>query len=193
VGEGQLRPLFRPLPLPAALAAGRVVVDTDVVCWRPFEFSESYVVATYWERRGTSMASNCVLKLPAGNPVARYCLDTCEQMEMETVEYGATGPTLVNRALDDLGFRHIAVPWTTFCPIGYRDATELTRRPGAPSLRGLKRLLRRQPPVRVGAESYAVHLWNEMWRQNNMDKEATYHPRCYHEQLKARYGAGISA
>ena len=100
---------------------------------------------------------------------------------------------LVARAVHELGLTHTAVPRTTFCPIGYRDAAEVTRRPGAPSIRGVKRLLRRHPPVRIGSASYAVHLWNEMWRQNGLDKALTYHPRSYYEQLKARYLGAAAA
>jgi hypothetical protein len=38
-----------------------------------------------------------------------------------------------------------------------------------------------------GDDVYAVHLWNEMWRRNQRDKDETYDPGCLYEQLKRRY------
>jgi hypothetical protein len=36
-------------------------------------------------------------------------------------------------------------------------------------------------------DSYAIHLWNEMWRRNEQDKNASYPPDCLYEQLKLKY------
>jgi len=35
--------------------------------------------------------------------------------------------------------------------------------------------------------SYAIHLWNEMWRKVSQDKNARYHDGCLYEQLKSKY------
>ena len=48
---------------------------------------------------------------------------------------------------------------------------------------------RRQPvaDVVLPAASFAVHLWNEMWRDSGQDKNAAYDPECLYEQLKKKY------
>ena len=37
------------------------------------------------------------------------------------------------------------------------------------------------------SESYTVHLWNEMWRRYNFNKNKTYDENCLFEKLKAKY------
>jgi len=34
---------------------------------------------------------------------------------------------------------------------------------------------------------YGIHLWNEMWRRADRDKDRSYHPDCLYERLKRRY------
>ena len=36
-------------------------------------------------------------------------------------------------------------------------------------------------------ESYTIHLWNEMWRRNNLDKNRKYEENCLFEKLKKKY------
>jgi len=33
----------------------------------------------------------------------------------------------------------------------------------------------------------AIHLWNEIWRRGNLNKNATYHPGSIYEKLKKKY------
>jgi len=35
--------------------------------------------------------------------------------------------------------------------------------------------------------TYAIHLWNEMWRAAGQDKNARYHENCLYGQLKRKY------
>ena len=37
------------------------------------------------------------------------------------------------------------------------------------------------------ANTHAIHLWNELWRRSNQDKDARYPAGCLYEQLKERY------
>jgi hypothetical protein len=36
-------------------------------------------------------------------------------------------------------------------------------------------------------QTYAIHLWNELWRRAGQDKDARYPAACLYEQLKQRY------
>ena len=35
--------------------------------------------------------------------------------------------------------------------------------------------------------SYTIHLWNEMWRRYNLDKNKQYDSNCLFERLKEKY------
>jgi Alpha 1,4-glycosyltransferase conserved region len=61
---------------------------------------------------------------------------------------------------------------TVFCPIPYYEWNYML------------------DPSRVwefGAETRAIHLWNEMWRRSGTDKDTRYHPECLYEQFKAKF------
>ena len=60
-----------------------------------------------------------------------------------------------------------------FCPFGYKE-WDAVLNPNKVWNLGRSR-------------TYAVHLWNEMWRRNERDKNQSYHPNCLYERLKRKY------
>jgi hypothetical protein len=40
--------------------------------------------------------------------------------------------------------------------------------------------------------TFAIHLWNEMWRRAGQDKDGQYHPNCLYEALKRAYLPAVS-
>ena len=63
-------------------------------------------------------------------------------------------------------------PWKTFNPIGFEQVGMLFDETfGEINLE----------------ESYSLHLWNEMWRRFNIDKNQQYDSNCLLEKLKKKY------
>jgi len=62
--------------------------------------------------------------------------------------------------------------YQTFCPIDYEEWWKLLQ-PGSDGL--------------FDEQTYAIHLWNEMWRLAGQDKNAQYHETCLYEKLKQNY------
>lgn len=170
--------------------------DTDIVCLRPFDFASDHVIASSREGKWGSTANGCVLKLPAGGAATRFLTEAARAMDRDNLKYAAMGPTLVQRMVGELDLgRYVVPPWA-FCPVAWRGMDTLVWAPQKFSLRGTFRDARRRArwlfrpqtrPGRVTRDSYALHLWNEMWRQNNVDKNQTFSPRCLYEKLKKRY------
>lgn len=161
--------------------------DLDMICLRPWDLDAPRVVASRWEPTRENDPINCVLKSPPGDPVIGYCLEACEKVDLATAHYGAIGPVLVGRAVEAAGAQESVVPFRDFCPIGYRQAGALVGRPLNRSLRRIVQRVRRRPALRIGPESYGVHLWHEKWRHNGYDVEASFHPSSWYEQWKAAY------
>lgn len=63
------------------------------------------------------------------------------------------------------------VPPDAIYPIDWWNAHELITKP-LPALPG----------------SYAIHLWNEVWRHHGIDKDAAFDPAYGYETLKRRFG-----
>lgn len=172
--------------------------DTDVICLQPFDFTDDYVIASSREGEWGAPATNCVLKMPAGSELAIYLSERSRQRDRHQLQFGEIGPHLLQTAIADLHLDAYVASPQTFCPITWRAVQQTIAYPAAPltlermlqtakaSLRCLVRPHSR--PGQVNAQSYGLHLWNEIWRQNGLDKNATYAPTCWYERLKTRYG-----
>jgi len=146
-------------------------VDLDTVCLRPFDFPQDYVFASELDR-GTTYVGNAVIRVPANSGFARHCCQVCQSKKSAELRWGETGPRLAKEAVETLGLQESVRPPETFCPVPYREWMRVL-----------------DPAIKLvfGESSYAIHLWQEMWRRNNKDKDARYHPGCLYEKLRANY------
>jgi Alpha 1,4-glycosyltransferase conserved region/Glycosyltransferase sugar-binding region containing DXD motif len=146
-------------------------VDADTVCLKPFDIHREYVFSS--EAFQCRELVNCgVVKAPAGSPAMSYAWGVCRSKNPETLVWGEVGPRLMAESVEKLSLQRFVVSPRMFCPIDYLEWDSVL------------------DPARewhFTDEVYAVHLWNEMWRRNQRDKNQTYHPDCLFEQLKRRY------
>jgi mannosyltransferase OCH1-like enzyme len=143
-------------------------VDTDVICLKAFDFEDEYVFATETDGE-REVVSSGVIKAPAGSEVMAYAWEVCEQRDPRELKWGETGPRLMTEAVGRFSLELFKKPSRYFNPLDYRE---------------WRRVLE---PGELYEDSYAVHLWNEMWRAAGQDKNATYDPNSLYEQLKTRY------
>lgn len=153
------------------LERGGAWADTDMVALRPFDFDSDHVFSSEISR-GSQWVNTGFIQAPAGSPAIQRAWDLCSAKDPSQIVWGETGPTLFRHVIESLGMQNHVLPPEAFCPIPYPLWQSLLD-PDAPAL---------------PSNAMAVHLWNEMWRRNDKDKDAEYDPRCVYEQLKARYG-----
>jgi len=145
--------------------------DTDLVCLKPFDFDDEYVFSSEFSL-GRQMVNIGAIKVPPGSEIMAYAWDVCQTKDPEKLVWGETGPALMQQAVEKFSIQRYVKSWQTFCPIGFRDWTKA---------------LDPDPPDVSASETYAVHLWHEMWRAANQDKNAHYHPDSLYEQLRLTY------
>src|SRR4051794_34921185 len=143
-------------------------VDTDMVCLKPFAFRGEHVFASELSK-GVPFVSSGAIKAPRGSEAMARAWEVCNAKDPSTLRWGETGPSLMKAIVERLGMHDAVQPPHVFCPIPFPQ---------------WQRLLDGDDPLELPAESYAVHLWNEMWRRENRDKDAAYDPRCLYERLK---------
>lgn len=173
-------------------------VDMDVVCLRPFDIPAGTVLSTSEEGKWGTLANNCVMKVPPGHRLAAWLEDRCRERDLSKVRYGEIGPQLLQAGVKELRLEGDLAPPSWFCPVTWRHVTRVIAFPRRGLDRrlyeGLKQLYRalvrgeRPPGSRISGEAYAVHLWNEIWRQNGLDKNGRFDRRCLYERLRRRYG-----
>ena len=174
---------------------GHYWADMDIVCLRPFDYSDAIVFGNF-QTRAPAIG---VLKFPAQHPLPRFMADTCMQPNRvlpydsrrtrrkkfkrfllgnrrNNIDWGeAGGPRGFRQALDHFGLLDRGLPFTAFYPIApgnWESVFDDTL----------------QADSELFAETRAIHLWNEnMRRASGFDKNARFPAESLIEQLKARY------
>lgn len=173
---------------------GGLWVDTDVVCLKPFAYSQSELFGWQDERA----INNAVLGLPARHTLAAWMRRICERpyafrpyddfktrrrklmarwLGMTSKEqWGATGPQGFTQAARHLGHADKALPFWHFYAVHYLNWRTVFDSSLA------------ENPTLLDA-SYGLHLWNEMARRSpGFDKNARHAPDSTFERLCRRYG-----
>jgi hypothetical protein len=151
--------------------------DTDTVCLKPFDFPGDYVIGaerlpSHAVKDGkTARLAIGVLKLPARSAVMAECYAIAYEANKREVRWGQMGPELVTRCFARHDLVKGALAPDVFYPLDWWNTRDLVTK-----------------PLNVPAESYAIHLWNQLWSHRGLDKDATYPSDCAYETLKRRYG-----
>ncbi len=145
--------------------------DTDMVCLRPLDLGADYVFASEADGDRRSIA-NAILKTPPDSEIMRFTSDICAGKDPTALRWGETGPRLLTEAVQRFRFDSYVVAPEVFCPLSFRE---------------WQRVLEPEQEIALPAECRAIHLWNEMWRRNECDKNHTYPPASLYERLKARF------
>jgi hypothetical protein len=166
------------------LEKGGYWVDTDVVCLKPFDFGSDYVFARVGERGrvldnlvGRLHIPTWLIKAPKGSGLMEYCYHEALKRDPKELAWGETGRPLITTAVYNFGFKKYVVRPYTFFPIYWWQWEELIN---ASLIATCKWRI-------VGSISYAVHLYHEMWRRNNVDGDALFPENSIYERLKRRY------
>jgi mannosyltransferase OCH1-like enzyme len=146
-------------------------VDTDTICLRPFDFPEEHVFSSEM-CRGLEVVNSGIIKAPRGSEVMAYAWGVCQTKNPEQLVWGETGPRLMGEAVRECSLEQYKKPHFVFCPIGYPE---------------WNKVLESDMELLTSESIYAIHLWNEMWRAANQDKNAQYPSDCLYERLKRRY------
>ncbi|MGD0987356.1 MAG: glycosyltransferase [Candidatus Sulfotelmatobacter sp.] len=153
------------------LEKGGFWVDLDTICLKPFDFPQVYVFSAEMHH-GTPVVNCAVIKAPKGSEFCKYAWEVCHGKNIKKLIWGETGPRLVGEGVELLGLQKYVVGPEVFCPIDPDTWEEIFNPKGRTEF---------HPQTR------AVHLWNELWRREGLDKNAGYDPGCIYERLKVAY------
>jgi hypothetical protein len=125
-------------------------VDCDMFCLRPFP-TDPMVISTERMRNGRRTVTSCVLKCPAGDPLAHYCLARAVASDPKMLVHGETGPALVAEVVKKRSLEHALAAPEVFCSVDWFAAERLYQ------------------PGTVDRAACGVHLWGEIWRREEGD------------------------
>jgi hypothetical protein len=149
-------------------------VDMDTVCVKPLDMPGEYCFSSErsWDLKTTQINNTCI-KSPPGALYLEELLQAMEQkLNAGPVHWGEIGVYLFRDSLPryvDL-LQYVRDP-VVFCPIDFFDLSGLIC----------------EKDYVPAPETFTIHLWNEIWRRGNLDKQSTYHPGSIYEKLKKEY------
>jgi mannosyltransferase OCH1-like enzyme len=146
--------------------------DTDTICLKPFDFPGEYVFSSEINHKGREVVNAGAIKAPPASDVMAYAWDVCQRKNPARLVWGETGPGLMAKAVIRFGLEKYKMSHKAFCPIDYEEWRKVLQ-PGFELL--------------FDERTYAIHLWNEMWRAAGQDKNAQYDQTCLYEKLKRTY------
>lgn len=179
---------------------GGYYCDIDVICLNPFDFEDDIVIGAQNEPSHEEYLTHTVIKLPKGHPIARH-LAFCAAHPLwpqpydsraklkdkfnylkqwkfpKCIGWGETaGPYALSHAFWYYNWAKYFTPKqrNVFYPVHYTEIKKLVT-PGALSLNTFS------------SEIKAIHLWNEMWRREGIDKNAMPAENSLYEQLVKKY------
>ena len=165
------------------LQHGGYWVDRDVVCLKPFRFQTEHLFAcvrtsrSFLGLRAKYHAGNWLIKAPVDSAIMEYCYNEAARRDPGELKWGETGPRLLRTAIDRFGMHDDIAAKDTFCPIYYEEWQRFVDGSLIASIKWRTAMRR----------SAAAHLYNEMWRRNSVDKNASFPPNSIYERLKQRY------
>lgn len=147
-------------------------IDLDVICLKPFNIIGDYCFATEnFSSNYQTGITCCVIKSPARAEFLKIILEHIESSTPHRdIEWGTYGPRLIHSVLQEFDSAQYIMPVQAFCPIDWTDMGAIVYE-------------ERELP----SDALAIHMWNNLWRINNIDKEKTYHPNSNYERLKTKY------
>lgn len=177
IGKGSYAAFSNLFRYKLLLDQGGLWADMDVVCLRPFDFAAEYVIARERLSPNTATAARgdklnpCVLKAPPNSRVMLECYAVSMDANKGELEAGDIGPDLVTKRFNRHGLDRFALPADAICSVDWWNVHKLVT-----------------APLDDMPQRYGLHFWNEVWRFQRMDKDATFAADGAYETLKRRYG-----
>ena len=106
-------------------------------------------------RKNKQIVNAGIIKCPPKSEFAKYCYNTCLKKKKNNNLKWGLGPKIVKLGIIKYNFKKYIKPYYYFCPIDYRDVININTK----------------KKININTNWYCIHLWNECWKRNNIDKE----------------------
>lgn len=167
-------------------------VDMDMICLKKLDFTDDLIFCSSYEFEHGALVNNCIFKAPKNHPFLVYCLDEIKKIDLENMDFGLAGPFLFQKAVKNLGLESKVKPYETFNPICWKFLADLVlgKLPIKAQIKEWFRPILKPETMhgrKIMPHSYTLHLWNEVWKSGNFDKNGNYPAHCKFEQFKKKH------
>jgi len=159
--------------------------DTDLVCIKPFKLEQDFVISSepLPDYSGYHVTSS-LLKIPKNSKEAMegvvYQRQIKEDILSGKIEWSA-GPLCVKKIVEIYKLEKYVLPWNSTCNCSYNDVPSIFNPDYKPHPKVISNI------TDIPENMICLHLWNEQWRRNGIDKNGNYHPESLFEFLKKKH------
>ncbi len=173
--------------------------DTDHVALKLLPEPTDLLIASQWEGERGEYATPGALWCKTGDSRMEWLKNRCDEIlgKGGEREYIALGPKLVNELVETFSLQANVAPWWEFNSYPYWYVRRLAYLTNGEWLIDKARFLvhlvrqasnRHYRAAYVRRKSRTIHLANEIWRAEGIDKSLMYHSRCIYGKLQRRHG-----
>ena len=166
---------------------GGIWVDTDVICVKPFIFEDEIVIMSEPDKYyNENIITSCFIKLPQNSLVAKTGMDI-QKEHKKLILSGqmkwSSGPITIKELVEKFNLDNNVKTWQTVCSCNWDHSISLLnpniRFPNSKIINKLDK---------IPKEMVCIHLWNENWRREGIDKNGIFHPESLYELFKKKHG-----
>ncbi len=158
---------------------GGIWVDLDVVCLKPFNFTEENVISQELDEDGSVIVTTCVIATQMNSVLMKQCYENAEKVDRLKQRFGEIGPYFFSKFVEKYATQVTKKSPSVFCPVPFTRWSEL---------------ISEEPNHQafvdhcIGGDTLSVHLWNEMWRFANIDKNGCFPSTSFFERACSKFG-----
>ena len=125
--------------------------DLDVICLKQFDFKDPYLFSSEFNENKNSVINNTIIKVPVSSPMMADCYREAKNMNTKQLIWRQNGSDLIAKYINEYKMEQFIASPNMFCPINYWEWDKF---------------------IAIGFDyemlknSYAIHLWQEMWRRS---------------------------
>ena len=159
--------------------------DTDLICVKKITIEKPYVfVSEPNNDYSINIPTSCLIKLPKNSDVAGAAvliqLEHKKLILSGNLSWGS-GPKTIKKIIEDFGLQKYVLDWRGVCSCNWRDFKSILYS----DYSGHKDII--GTFNNLPDNMYGIHLWNEIWRRNGLDKNQNYDTNSIFEQLKLKH------
>jgi mannosyltransferase OCH1-like enzyme len=156
------------------LEKGGLWADLDTVCLKPLLVDDEYIFASERTKfiNFPIQVNNCLIKAPANCGIMEFCYNTALSKDPNELKWGVTGPALLTEAVIEFDLQEFIAEPYVFSPVDWWNVRDFVSKPLS---------------AIVTEDTYSIHLYNESWKRQGIDKENIWDKSCSYEELFELY------
>ena len=164
-------------------------VDADVLCVKPFKFDQEIIFVSEPIGRNfqSQVPTSCIIKLPENTDITREAIEMQKEHKKMIIsgelEWGS-GPKTINHIINKFNLQKHVLNWQKVCTCDYQSVLSLIE-PNSIVRNYFPNIIDTYENIKD--EMFCIHLWNEGWRNQGMNKNSTFNCDSIYEVFKKKH------